>query len=63
MRGTRVTLDTIVTAFHAGETAEEVAQKFPTVTPAGVYQIIIHYLNQPLTLTRTCLSAKPPPQP
>jgi uncharacterized protein (DUF433 family) len=61
VRGTRVTLDTIVTASHAGATAEEIAQKFPTATPAGVYQISTHYLNQPLTLT--CLSAKPPPQP
>ena len=61
MRGTRVTLDTIVTASYAGTTAEEVAQKFPTAPPASVYQIITHYLNQPLTLT--CLSAKPPPQP
>ena len=40
VRGTRVTLDTIVTAFHAGATAEEIAQKFPTVSLADVYQII-----------------------
>ena len=33
MRGTRVTLDMIVTAFRAGATAEEVAQKFPTRDP------------------------------
>ena len=29
--GTRVTLDTIVTAFQQGATAEEIAQQFPTV--------------------------------
>jgi uncharacterized protein (DUF433 family) len=45
VRGTRVTLDTIVTAFRAGATAEEIAQKFPTVTLADVYQVIAHYLN------------------
>jgi len=45
VRGTRVTLDTIVTAFGAGATAEEIAQKFPTVALADVYQIIAHYLN------------------
>jgi Protein of unknown function (DUF433) len=47
VRGTRVTLDAIVIAFHAGATAEEIAQKFPTVTLADVYQVIAHYLNQP----------------
>jgi uncharacterized protein (DUF433 family) len=45
VRGTRVTLDTIVTAFRAGATAEEIAQKFPTVALADVYQVIAHYLN------------------
>jgi uncharacterized protein (DUF433 family) len=45
VRGTRVTLDTIVTAFSAGATAEEIAQKFPAVALADVYQIIAHYLN------------------
>jgi uncharacterized protein (DUF433 family) len=45
VRGTRVTLDTTVTTFHAGTTAEEIAQKFPTVALADVYQIVAHYLN------------------
>jgi uncharacterized protein (DUF433 family) len=48
VRGTRVTLDTIVTAFRAGATAEEIAQKFPTVALADVYQVIAHYLNRTL---------------
>ncbi len=43
--GTRVTLDSIVTAFRAGGTAEEIAQKFPTVPLADVYLIIAHYLT------------------
>jgi uncharacterized protein (DUF433 family) len=45
VRRTRVLLDTIVTAFRAGATAEEIAQKFPTVALTDVYQIIAHYLN------------------
>jgi uncharacterized protein (DUF433 family) len=45
VRGTRVLLDTIITAFRAGATAEEIAQKFPSVALADVYQIIAHYLN------------------
>jgi uncharacterized protein (DUF433 family) len=45
VRGTRVLLDMIVTAFHAGATAEEIAQKFPTVALADVYQVIAYYLN------------------
>jgi uncharacterized protein (DUF433 family) len=45
VRGTRVTLDTIVTAFRAGATAEEIVQKFPSIALADVYQIIAHYLN------------------
>ena len=45
VRGTRVLLDTIITAFRVGATAEEIAQKFPSVALADVYQIIAHYLN------------------
>jgi uncharacterized protein (DUF433 family) len=45
VRGSRVTLDTIVTAFRAGATAEEITQRFPTVALADIYQIIAHYLN------------------
>jgi uncharacterized protein (DUF433 family) len=45
VRDTRVTLDSIVTAFRAGATAEEIAEQFPTVALADVYLIIAHYLN------------------
>jgi len=45
VRGTRVTLDSIVNAFLAGATSEEIAQQFPTVGLADVYLIIAHYLN------------------
>jgi uncharacterized protein (DUF433 family) len=43
---TRVTLDTIVTAFKDGATAEEIAQQYPTVLLADVYYIIGYYLRR-----------------
>jgi uncharacterized protein (DUF433 family) len=45
VRGTRVTLDIIITSFRAGATSEEIVQRFPSVALADVYQIIAHYLN------------------
>lgn len=45
VRGTRVPLDTIVTAFHQGATAEEIAQQYPSVSLADVYQVLGYYLR------------------
>lgn len=46
--GTRVTLDTLVAAFDAGATAEEIAQQYPSVALADVYAVIAYYLlHQP----------------
>jgi uncharacterized protein (DUF433 family) len=45
VHGTRVTLDSIIAAFRAGATAEEIVQQFPTVALADVYLIIAHYLK------------------
>ena len=42
---TRVTLDTIVYAFHDGATAEEMAQKYPSVPLADIYSVIGYYLR------------------
>jgi uncharacterized protein (DUF433 family) len=44
--GTRVTLDTIVDAFLDGETAEEIAQQYPSVRLADVYAVIAFYLRR-----------------
>lgn len=44
--GTRVTLDTIVEAFLHGETAEEIAQQYPSVRLADVYAVITFYLRR-----------------
>ncbi|MGZ9225281.1 MAG: DUF433 domain-containing protein [Anaerolineales bacterium] len=43
---TRVTLDTIVTAFLEGLTAEEIAVQYPVVPLADVYSVIGYYLHQ-----------------
>lgn len=43
---TRVTLDTIVHAFHDGATAEEIAQQYPSVPLADIYSVIGYYLRR-----------------
>ena len=43
--GTRVTLDTIVAAFDAGATAEEIVQQYPSVALADIYSVIAYYLR------------------
>ena len=44
--GTRVTLDTIVAAFDAGATAEEIAQQYSSIALADVYSVITYYLRR-----------------
>ena len=43
--GTRVTLDTVVTAFCEGATAEEISHQYPTLRLADVYSVISYYLR------------------
>jgi len=43
--GTRVTLDTLVAAFDAGATAEEMVQQYPSVALADAYSVIAYYLR------------------
>lgn len=43
--GTRVTLDTLVAAFDAGATAEEIVQQYPSVGLADVYSVMAYYLR------------------
>src|SRR5438445_11104711 len=45
LHGTRVTLDTLVAAFLEGATAEEIAQQYPSVSLADIYQVIGYYLR------------------
>jgi len=50
VQGSRVTLDTNVAAFEDGATAEEIAQQFPTLSLAVVYQVIGYYLRHRVDL-------------
>jgi len=43
---TRVTLETVVGAFHDGATAEEIVQQYPALALADVYAVIGYYLNE-----------------
>lgn len=42
---TRVTLDSVVSAFRAGATAEQIAQQYPSVELSDVYAVITYYLR------------------
>ncbi|HEY9770805.1 MAG TPA: DUF433 domain-containing protein [Coleofasciculaceae cyanobacterium] len=42
---TRVTLDTVVTVFKQGTTAEEIVYRYPSLKIADVYATIAFYLN------------------
>jgi uncharacterized protein (DUF433 family) len=42
---TRVTLDTLVAAFNAGATAEEIGQQYPSIALADIYSVIAYYLR------------------
>jgi uncharacterized protein (DUF433 family) len=46
VRGTRVTLDTVVAAFQRGATAEEITQQYPTLALADVYSVIGYFLRR-----------------
>lgn len=43
--GTRVTLDTVILTFLDGATAEEIVQKYPSLSLADVYSTIGYYLH------------------
>ncbi|MGK7928812.1 MAG: DUF433 domain-containing protein [Spirulina sp.] len=42
---TRVTLETVVTVFKQGATAEEIVYRYPSLKLADVYSTIAYYLN------------------
>ena len=43
--GTRVTIDTVVTAFRLGATPEEIVHQYPSLPLADVYAVIAYYLR------------------
>lgn len=46
LAGTRVSLDTLVTAFEEGGTAEEIVHQYPSLHLADVYSVIAYYLRR-----------------
>jgi uncharacterized protein (DUF433 family) len=44
--GTRVTLDTLITAFDDGASVEEIALRYPSLQLADVYSAISYYLQK-----------------
>ena len=45
VRGTRITLDTVLVAFRDGATAEEIVLQYPSISLADVYQVIGYSLR------------------
>jgi uncharacterized protein (DUF433 family) len=45
IKGSRVSLDSIVHHFKLGSTAEQIAHKFPSLELADIYAAITYYLN------------------
>ena len=43
--GTRITLDTIVGAYNRGDTPDEIAYGFPSLSLADVHAVIAYYLR------------------
>jgi uncharacterized protein (DUF433 family) len=44
--GTRITLDTVVSAFGDGATAEEIVQQYPSLRLGDVYAILTFYIRR-----------------
>lgn len=45
VKGSRVTLESIVASFNQGVTPEEIVQQYPTLDLADVYAIVTYYLK------------------
>jgi uncharacterized protein (DUF433 family) len=43
--GTRVTLDTVVSAYLGGASPEEIVDRYPSLSLAAVYGVISYYLH------------------
>lgn len=43
--GTRVTLDTVITAYRRGESPEQIGEAYPSLRIADVYGVIAYYLR------------------
>ncbi len=47
---TRVPLDTVIGAFRTGATPEEIAQQYPSLLLADIYQVIGYCLHNPAAI-------------
>jgi uncharacterized protein (DUF433 family) len=56
--GTRVTLDTVVTAFEEGATAEEIVHQYPSLKLADIYAVIGYYLRRVKRSKPICASGR-----
>jgi len=45
IKGTRVSLDSVIHHFKVGATAEQIAQKFPSIALVDIYAAITYYLG------------------
>jgi uncharacterized protein (DUF433 family) len=43
--GTRITLDTVITAFLEGATAEEIREQYPSLQLPDIYSVLGYYLR------------------
>jgi uncharacterized protein (DUF433 family) len=50
IKGTRVTLDSLVTAFRLGAAPEEIVLQYPTLALADVYPVVAYYLRNTATV-------------
>jgi uncharacterized protein (DUF433 family) len=50
--GTRVSVDSVIHAFWAGATPEEICQDFPALSLTQVYAVIAYYLSHRSALDR-----------
>lgn len=55
---TRIPLDTIVSAFLNGDTAEEIVKQYPVLNLADVYAVISFYLKNEAEVHRYLLERK-----
>ena len=50
LKGTRVTLDSLVTTFRLGAAPEEIVLQYPTLDLADVYAVVAYYLRNTATV-------------
>ncbi len=45
IKGTRIPIDTVIAAYHRGDTPNEIDSAFPTIGLSNVYGILSYYLD------------------